>query len=57
MLIMCETCTLRHSCNFYKELEINLNNLTSQVSKESKKKIKDIIAEDITCSEYVKEES
>lgn len=57
MLIICETCTLRHSCNFYKELESNFNNLASQVSKESKKKIKDIIAEDITCGEYAKEES
>ncbi len=54
--LICKTCTLRHTCNFYKELRINLQNLTSMVSKEAKPKIENAVAEDIQCGGYVKEE-
>ena len=56
MSIICESCAKRHYCNFFEERKINLENLTAQVSKEAGQKIKDIVTEDITCNEYVKED-
>ncbi len=55
--IICKTCTKRKQCNFGQELERALHGLGSMVSKEARAQIQAIVAKDIGCGDYQKEES
>lgn len=54
---ICASCKKRKSCRFGQELLIAMNNLTTMVSKEARAQIQEIVAKDISCGDYQKEES
>ena len=54
---LCSTCQKQKTCRFSNELMAAVNALTSLVSKEARAQIQEIVAKDITCGSYQKEES
>jgi hypothetical protein len=52
--IICYSCEKRKTCSFANELDRALTGLGAFVSNESRTQIREIVAKDITCSNYQK---
>lgn len=55
--LICDTCAKRKDCRFRNELNAAMNALTALVSKAARAQIQEVVAKDITCGSYQKEES
>lgn len=55
--LICDTCEKRKDCRFRNELTAAMNSLTALVSKAARAQIQEVVAKDITCGSYRKEES